>query len=367
MKYLKVMFGDSSRAKDGYQYKIGEVNVASNWNPKDLKHAGGFFFSVEDKIARWLVRGDTLYDVEIPNDGEIISIPNESAPGGVFQSNKIIIKNPRKVTEEMALFFYRKSKLPEKSYFKTLAGYAIRGYLSVCQIIIEEKIHQKNIDEAIFEYEDFYQPNASKESQSYEDYQYVLRLLYEKKEEYLKDLLFITEDVDKDPYLKTITDDMILNLTGESGSGKSTYTKDYIQDSSYVVVDTDFVFSSKEVDSFHMNIRNAIMEEYGRLPSLFLEFDLCYQAILNYFQGSDKFLIIDSAQFRNMKDLSLLRGEVMVLRTCVDTCFQRCMMRYDKKFPNSSLEDKNQYIMKKKNMYQWYHSLNNFILKVDKL
>ncbi len=29
---------------------------------------GGFNFSTEDKILRWLVRGDTLYDVIIPED-----------------------------------------------------------------------------------------------------------------------------------------------------------------------------------------------------------------------------------------------------------------------------------------------------------
>lgn len=32
--------------------------------------------------------------------------------------------------------------------------------------------------------------------------------------------LLIELDIDKEPYIKKITDDKIINLTGESGSGK---------------------------------------------------------------------------------------------------------------------------------------------------
>ena len=87
---------------------------------------GGFNFSTEDKILRWLIRGDTLYDVEIPSDALVIDCPSKSAPHGVFRSNKIILHNPRKITDEIALDLYKKSKLPEISYFKSLVGCAIR-------------------------------------------------------------------------------------------------------------------------------------------------------------------------------------------------------------------------------------------------
>ncbi len=54
-KYLKVMFGNKGI---NYEYKINEVNVANTWNPSanDPKEMGGFNFSTEDKILRWLVR-----------------------------------------------------------------------------------------------------------------------------------------------------------------------------------------------------------------------------------------------------------------------------------------------------------------------
>lgn len=119
-EYLKVMFGENSDADSGVKYKIGEVNIATHWNPKayNPKDMGGFNFSVEDKIIRWLVRGDTIYKVTIPDDAEVIDCPSESAPHGVFRTNKIILSDPQEVTDSMALEFYKKSNLPTKSYLK---------------------------------------------------------------------------------------------------------------------------------------------------------------------------------------------------------------------------------------------------------
>lgn len=156
-KYLKVMFGKNSGADNNFVYKIGEVNIATYWNPStfDPKEMGGFNFSVEDKILRWLVRGDTIYDVSIPDDAEVIDCPSDSAPHGVFRTNKIILSNPRKVTDEMALEFYKKSNLPEKSYFKAMAGCAVRGYINTAVQIFNDKINKSNIDLAFNEFTDF--------------------------------------------------------------------------------------------------------------------------------------------------------------------------------------------------------------------
>ena len=158
MKYLKVMFGNKSNVNEiGFEYKIGEVNIANNWNPKatDPKEMGGFNFSVEDKILRWLVRGDTIYDVEVPKDAEIIDVPHPSTPHGVFRANKIIISNPRKVTDEMAMDFYKKSTIPEKSYYKAMVGCAIRGYMNTAMQILKDKVNDKNIELVLEEFKDF--------------------------------------------------------------------------------------------------------------------------------------------------------------------------------------------------------------------
>lgn len=159
-KYLKVMFDNKGV---NFEYKINELNIADTWNPtaSDPKDFGGFNFSTEDKILRWLVRGDTIYDVEIPEDAEIIDCPSESAPHGVFRSNKIILTNPRPMTDELAMNFYLKSDLPEKSYYKSLAGVAIRGYRNTSLKIIEDKVNKDNIDLVLSEIEDFVKPYQS--------------------------------------------------------------------------------------------------------------------------------------------------------------------------------------------------------------
>lgn len=159
-KFLKVMFGNKGV---NYEYKIDEVNIAETWNPNtyEPKEMGGFNFSTEDKILRWLVRGDTIYDVKIPDDAEVIDCPSESAPHGVFRSNKIVLTNPRPVTDELAMDFYLKSDLPEKSYYKSLAGVAIRGYRNTSLKIIEDRVNKDNIDLVLSEIGDFVTPYQS--------------------------------------------------------------------------------------------------------------------------------------------------------------------------------------------------------------
>ena len=90
-KYVRVMDGLKSNA-GGFEYKLDEVNIATLWNPNETEpdKMGGFNFSTEDKILRWLHRGDTIYDVIIPNDTEVIQVDKEK---GIYRSNKIIVTN----------------------------------------------------------------------------------------------------------------------------------------------------------------------------------------------------------------------------------------------------------------------------------
>ena len=159
-KYVKIMFENKSGANNDLEYKIDEVNVAHLWNPSasESKEMGGFNFSTDDKILRWLVRGDTIYDVIIPDDAEVIDVESISAPHGVFRTNKIIITNPRIMTDELAMYYYKISNLPEKSYFKSLAGCAVRGYKNTCMQIIKDKVNKSNIDLVISEINDFIEP-----------------------------------------------------------------------------------------------------------------------------------------------------------------------------------------------------------------
>ncbi len=74
----------------------------------DSKEMGGFKFSAEDKILRCLIRRDILYDVEVSNKFEIIDCISESAPYGIFRSNKIILHNLRIITDEIVLAYVKK-------------------------------------------------------------------------------------------------------------------------------------------------------------------------------------------------------------------------------------------------------------------
>ena len=132
MKYLKLVDGVKSNAS-GFEYKIGEINISDVWNPNEIdpKLMGGFNFSVENKILRWVHRGDTIYDVEIPEDAEVIDCPSQNCPHGVFRSNKIILLNPRKVTEEMVMDFYFKSDLPQKTYYQCIVVMLYRNYINL--------------------------------------------------------------------------------------------------------------------------------------------------------------------------------------------------------------------------------------------
>ena len=172
---------------------------------------------------------------------------------------------------------------------------------------------------------------------------------------------------DKEPYIKQITEDKVINLTGESGSGKSYYSKQYIDNDEYIVIDTDEVFARYENSTgVNREFGSYLREKYEILPSLFEDFDLIYEEILDFFKDNNKAIVIDSAQFRNFKDLNKLRGTVIVMRTSIDTCYQRCIQRYKNNNPNITEEEIQKYLEKKRAIYQWYKGLNDFILRIDK-
>ena len=152
-KFIKGMFGNKGA---DYEYKIGEVNIANTWNPKAERGRdfGGFNYTTEDCILRWLHRGDTLYDVEIPKDAENIKLEGATT---IYRCNKIILTKPRKVTDEMAMEFYKKSNIPEKSYYKALGAVALMNYKNTALAILRDKVNKNNIDIVLEEWNDFIQ------------------------------------------------------------------------------------------------------------------------------------------------------------------------------------------------------------------
>lgn len=146
-KYVRVMDGLKSNA-GGFEYKLNEINVSDYWNPEahSGKEFGGFNFTTESCILRWLHRGSTIYDVEIPKDAETVKIEGATI---LFRTNKIIVKNPRKVNDDLALHYYEISNIPEKSYYKALGAVAVMNYKKTALKILKDKVNKNNINEVL--------------------------------------------------------------------------------------------------------------------------------------------------------------------------------------------------------------------------
>ena len=156
---------------DGRRFPIDEVVIADNkvdLNATDVKKMGGFCVSTYEYIFRWVIRGDTLCEVVIPDGSKIYKT---SSDNGIYLSDKIILTNPRKVDDNFVYELYLNSCLPEKSYFRAMAACAINGYINTAKKVCEDKVNKDNIDLAITEFEEFCKRRE--------------------EEEYIKDILLI--------------------------------------------------------------------------------------------------------------------------------------------------------------------------------
>ena len=111
---------------------------------------------------------------------------------------------------------------------------------------------------------------------------------------------------------------------------------------------------------------NYFREKYDVLPNLSDDFDLIYLDILDYCKDIDKTIVIDCAQFHCCKDISILKGKIVIIRTCIDTCYNRCIERF-KSLGSYTFDELEKYKEKKKKIYTWYHQTNKFIEEIDKL
>lgn len=374
LKFVRVMFGTESKAGDGYSFKIGEVNIAEKWNPKDLKpeNNGGFNFSLEEKILRWICRGDVLYDVTIPDDAEVIDSASPNSPHGVFITNKIIVTNPRPLTDELVMELYNKSELPDKSIFAALPICASRGYNNTAKKIISDMVNESNVDEVIEIFKDWTKDRATGEFNE-DNLNESTKLFYNMLLE-IKDPLCISVTYFKEPYIKCLTKDNVINLTGQTGSGKSTYAKNHFSSDKYEIIDTDEIFVDSRFEKsngLNRSLGEYFRKKYEKLPQLEDNFDLIYKEIMDYCKNLDKTIVIDCAKFHCCKDYSILKGKIIIIRTDIDTCYDRAISRWIEKHKNNKSNDfeqeLNNYKERKKRIYLWYKETNEFIKNIDLL
>ena len=173
--------------------------------------------------------------------------------------------------------------------------------------------------------------------------------------------------IDKEPFIKDLTDDKVINITGESGSGKSYFSDKYIKDDNYIVIDTDVVFSDKPSENKESIELRKVFNDKPK-DYLFTNFDEFYLKTLDYFKDITKTIVIDSAQYRNIKDYSILKGQLIVMRTSIKTCYERTLNRWKSIMDNNYSEDEYvRYADRKKGMFNWYKGINKFLENINKL
>ena len=68
------------------------------------------------------------------------------------------------------------------------------------------------------------------------------------------------------------------------------------------------------------------------------------------------------------KNIDKLKGKIIILRTDIDTCYERTITRWkSNKNNNYTDEDLNAYKERKKAIYKWYKQTNEFIHKIDEM
>ncbi|MCR5349975.1 MAG: ATP-binding protein [Acholeplasmatales bacterium] len=178
--------------------------------------------------------------------------------------------------------------------------------------------------------------------------------------------------INKEPIIFDISSDKYINITGETGSGKSTYTKEHFSSDDYVVVETDVLFNEKYKDNEFLNkLRNKIFKKYSdehypggyNLKINFNHFNDVLKIIIDNKQDDGKTLVIDSGQFRHLKRYDLLKGKLIVMRTSVKESIKRACERFEKRYPNATEAEKESHRIKKYTAYELYKKFNTVIIK----
>ena len=176
----------------------------------------------------------------------------------------------------------------------------------------------------------------------------------------------------KEPLVFDISNDNIINITGETGSGKSTYVKNNFNNDNYEIIETDVLFNDKiTVDPFLTSIRNKIFAKYSdeyypggyNLKINFNHFNDVLKIILNNKDKINKTLVIDSGQFRHLRDYKLLKGKLIIMRTAVTKSIERACKRFITKYPNASPFEIEEHKIKKYTAYELYKKFNTLIIK----
>lgn len=122
--------------------KISEVNIAKIWNTKGTTNEefGGFLFMDAKDVIYYLDKGNMVYNAEIPNDAEVFEILDSDNPHTMYRCNKIILSNPRQITDDIAMSFYRVANMASDAYYHAMAVCAVMGYDKTANQILSDMV-----------------------------------------------------------------------------------------------------------------------------------------------------------------------------------------------------------------------------------
>ena len=113
---------------------------------------GGFCVSTYNYVFRWLIRGDTLFEVIIPEDSKFYKTVSDN---DVCVCEKMILTNPKKIDDNFAMELYKVSTLNDISYFRAMTACAICGYINTALEVFKDRVNTQNISVAVSEFEAF--------------------------------------------------------------------------------------------------------------------------------------------------------------------------------------------------------------------
>ncbi len=181
-KYFRVI-QTVKEYSDGKRFPIDEIvtsNKKINLEATEPAEMGGFCFSTYECVFRWLIRGDTLCEVTIPENTKVYKTVNENS---VYVAEQMILSNPQKLDDDFVMELYLNSKLPEKSYFVAMAACAICGYINTALKVFEDKVNKSNVDIAISEIDNFCQRREKEKMISNKSSTSYLKTIKEKLEQ----------------------------------------------------------------------------------------------------------------------------------------------------------------------------------------
>ena len=228
-------------------------------------------------------------------------------------------------------------------------------------------------EDDILEYKDAL---ISLNPQRYPSFSKIKERLYYLKE--MSNYLIVDELEDRSIYYKKLTDDNIINITGEGGSGKSTLAEEYRKDKRYIVIDYDLIVGTPQEGTCEFELRKMLLDKYGaslfqnlrnsNIDQIKENFTKIYQSIISYFSSSERTIVLDGTQLRFIEDASLIKGEVIVLRPSLKTCLNRSVERFKNEHPNATRDEIETYKDRRSQiLHRLNPLLNNLLNRIEQL